>query len=133
MLFIYRKTDSSGQDDDSISIISNDNDDAEEESEQVHFSNNERTLFGIRRRHTKVTQKSIHVDTIETAKDALEDLQPKLNTLEIINNNCSETEPLNFVDKIKYAVLALFGITGCYLCYKFNSMHIVSLNVQLSK
>lgn len=84
-------------------------------------------MFGIRRRRTKVIEKNIQIDDIETAKDALEDLQLKSNTLEIITHNCLETEPPKLRDKVKYAMFVFFGITGCYLCYRFISMYIVSL------
>lgn len=126
-MFIVRKTDDSGQDDDSISIISNDIDDVEEESEQIQYSSSDRHLFGIRRRRTKIIEKNLQIDDIETAKDALDDLQLKSNHLEIITHNCLETEPPKLRDKVKYALLVLCGITGCYFSYRFISMYIVSL------
>lgn len=126
-MFIVRKTDDSGQDDDSVSIISNDIDEAEEESEQIQYNNSDRHLFGIRRRRSKVVEKNSHVDGIETAKDALDDLQLNSNDLEMITHNCLEIESSKLRDKVKYALFVLFGITGCYLSYRFISMYIVSL------
>lgn len=130
---IIRKTDDSGQDDDSMSIISNDIDDAEEESEQILYSSSDRQLFGIRRRRTKIIEKNLQIDDIETAKDALDDLQLKSNDLELITQNFLETEPSKLRDKVKYALFVLFGITGCYLSYRFISMYMVSLKFQQSK
>lgn len=126
-MFIVRKTDDSGQDDDSMSIISNDIDDAEEESEQIQYSSADRHLFGIRRRRTKITEKNLQIDDIETAKDALDDLQLKSNDLDLITQNCLETEPSKLRNKVEYALFVLFGITGCYFSYRFISMYIVSL------
>ncbi|XP_027836909.2 testis-expressed protein 2 isoform X2 [Aphis gossypii] len=116
-----KKTDDSGQDDDSVSIISNEIDEAEEE-EQVHYNVIDRHLFGIRRRYTKMTEKSTPVDNIETAKDALEDLELKSNMPEVIKYNCSEHELHKPKDKMKYVIFILFGITGCYVSYKYIPM-----------
>lgn len=116
-----------------MSIISNDIDDAEEESEQILYSSSDRQLFGIRRRRTKIIEKNSQIDDIETAKDALDDLQLKSNDLELITQNCLETEPSKLRDKVKYALFVLFGITGCYLSYRFISMYMVSLKFFQSK
>jgi len=74
-----------------------------------------------------MTEKSAPVDNIETAKDALEDLELKSNIPEIIKYNCSEHELLKPTDKIKYVIFILFGITGCYVSYKYIPMCIVSI------
>lgn len=121
---MVRKTDDSGQDDDSVSIISNE--EMEDESEQVQYSNLDKNLFGIRCRRTKIDKcKQIDDMCIETAKDALEDLQ--LKSLDVIPYDCTETELPKSISIIKYAILFLFGITGCYLSYTFIPMYIVSL------
>lgn len=118
-----KKTDDSGQDDDSISMISNEIDEAEEE-EQIQYNIIDRNLFGIRRRYTKLTEKNIAIDNIETAKDAFEDLELKSNTPVVIQHDCSEHEHLKPKDKVKYAILILFGITGCYISYKYMPMYL---------
>ncbi|XP_060860672.1 testis-expressed protein 2 isoform X2 [Metopolophium dirhodum] len=118
-----KKTDDSGQDDDSISMISNEIDEAEEE-EQIQYNIIDRNLFGIRRRYTKLTEKNIAIDNIETAKDALEDLELKSNTPVVIQHGCSEHEHLKPKDKVKYVILILFGITGCYISYKYMPMYL---------
>lgn len=106
-------------------MISNEIDEAEEE-EQSQFNIIDRNLFGIRRRYTKLTDKNIAIDNIETAKDALEDLELKSNTSEVIQHGCSEHEHLKPKDKVKYVILILFGITGCYISYKCMPMYLVS-------
>lgn len=83
-------------------------------------------MFGIRRRRTKVKEKEQQVQHIETAQDALEDTQLHSNILETMN--CLETEPPKTNDKFKYTMFILFGITGCYLSYKYIPMYIVSFN-----
>lgn len=107
-------------------MISNEIDEAEEE-EQIHYNIIDRNLFGIRRRYTKLTEKNIPIDNIETAKDALEDLELKSNTPEFIKYDCSEYERLKPKDKVKYIILILFGITGCYISYKCMPMYLVSI------
>ncbi|VVC35698.1 Hypothetical protein CINCED_3A022835 [Cinara cedri] len=119
-----KKTDDSGQDDDSISIISNEVDGVEEETEQIQYTILDRNLFGIRRRRTKVKEKTQSDDDIETAKDALEDIQLKSNSLSIIAQNLLETQSTRTRDKIKYTIFILFGITGCYLSYKYIPLYL---------
>lgn len=120
--FVARKTDDSGQDDDSISIVSNEADD-EEETEQIKYSIFDKSLFGIRRRRTKIVEKP-QIEHIETGQDALEDTQIHSNILEAING--SETVLPKTNDKFKYTLFVLIGITGCYLSYKYIPMYIVS-------
>lgn len=112
-----------------MSIISNEVDDVEEESEQIQYSILDKNLFGIRRRRTKIIEKAKLVDNIETAKDALEDVNQKSYGLEAATCECSEIEPLKTRDKIKYTMFVLFGITGCYLSYKLVPMYIVSKSI----
>lgn len=107
-------------------MISNEIDEAEEE-EQIQYNIIDRNLFGIRRRYTKLTEKNILIDNIETAKEALEDLELKSNTIEVIKHDCFEREHLKPKDKVKYIVLILFGITGCYISYKYIPMYLVSI------
>lgn len=125
LLYIVRKNDDSGQDDDSLSIISNEVDDIEEETEQIQYTILDKNLFGIRRRRTKIVDK-VQVPGIEVAKDALENIQPLLNPLTTIRNDYSETEPSKKNDKVKCAVFVLFAIFGCYFSYKFIPIYIVS-------
>lgn len=125
-LYIVRKTDDSGQDDDSVSIISNEIDDVEEETEQIQYSILHKNVFGIRRRRTKVIEKSTQINDIETAKDALEDIQIEPNSLEAYPFCCTDINPPNARNKVKYTMFILFGITGCYLSYKFIPVYIVS-------
>lgn len=107
-------------------MISNEIDEAEEE-EQIQYNIIDRNLFGIRRRYTKLTEKTIPINNIETAKDALEDLELKSNTQKVIKHNCSEHEHLKPKDKVKYVILILFGITGCYISYKCMPIYLVSI------
>jgi len=74
-----------------------------------------------------MTEKNTPVDNVETAKDALEDLELKSNTPEVIKYDCSENELLKPKDKMKYIIFILFGITGCYVSYKFIPIYIVSI------
>lgn len=84
-------------------------------------------MFGIRRRRTKVIEKSQLDEDIETAKDALEDIHLKTNPLTTISHDLLETQPTRGRDKIKNTLFILFGITGCYLSYKFFPIYLVSL------
>lgn len=122
---VFRKNDDSSQDDDSLSIISNEVDDIEEETEQIQYTILDKNLFSIRRRRTKTVDK-VQVPGIEMAKDVLDDIQPPLNPLTTIRNDHSETEPPKKYDKVKCAVFVLFAISGCYLSYKFIPLYIVS-------
>lgn len=105
-------------------MISNEIDEAEEEEQ---YSIVDRNLFGIRRRYTKLTEKNTSSDNIETAKDALEDLELKPNTPDMIKYDCSEHEPLKTKDKVKNVIFILLGITGCYISYKYIPTYIVSI------
>lgn len=125
MLTIIRRADDSGQDDDSASIISNEVDGVEEESEQIQYSILDRNLFGIRRRRTKVLEKFSQSNTIETAKDALEDEQLKPN-IDAIPYSCCDTERPKKRNKLKYAAFILVGITGCCLSLRYMPTYVVS-------
>lgn len=122
---VFRKNDDSGQDDDSLSIISNEVDDIEEETEQIQYTILDKNLFSIRRRRTKTVDK-VQVPGTDMAKDALENIQPPLNSLTTIRNDHSETEPTKINNKVKCAVFVLFAISGCYFSYKFVPIYIVS-------
>jgi len=74
-----------------------------------------------------MTEKNLPIDNIETAKDALEDLELKSNIPEVIKHHCSEHELLKTKNKVKYVIFILFGITGCYISYKYIPMCIVSI------
>lgn len=114
-------------------MLSNEIDEAEEE-EQIQYNIFDRNLFGIRRRYTKLTEKNIPIDNnIETAKEALEDLELKSNTIEVIKHDCLEREHLKPKDKVKYVILILFGITGCYISYKYIPIYLVSIKVIRNK
>lgn len=125
MLTIIRKADDSGQDDDSASVISNDVDGVEEESEQIQYSILDRNLFGIRRRRTKVLEKLTHSHNIETARDALEGEQSKPSTRPV-PYSCYETEQPKTRNKFKYAAIILVGITSCCLSLRYMPIYIVS-------
>lgn len=86
-------------------------------------------MFGIRRRRTKVIEKATQIDDIETAKEALEDIQIKSNSLEANPFCCTEINPPKTRNQVKYTIFILFGITGCYLSYKYIPMYIVSYNL----
>lgn len=122
---VFRKNDDSSQDDDSLSIISNEVDDIEEETEQIQYTILDKNLFSIRRRRTKTVDK-VQVPGIEMAKDVLDNIHPPLNPLTTITNDHSETEPPKKNDKVKCAVFVLFAISGCYFSYKFIPIYIVS-------
>lgn len=125
ILSVVRKTDDSGHDDDSVSIISNENEEVDEESEQVQYTILDKNVFGIRRRRTKLVEKCKQTDDVdETAKDALEDLHVK--SVKSIHYDCSETGSSK-MKKIKFASYILLGITGCYLSFRFIPMCVVSV------
>lgn len=85
-------------------------------------------MFGIRRRR-KIIEKTSPIDDIETAKDALENLQLNSNTTNATPYDCSETESIKTKDKVKnYSIFILFGTIGVYLGYKFVPIYIVSTN-----
>lgn len=88
----------------------------------------DRNFFGIRRRRPKVTEKIIQLDNIETAKDALEDMQSESIPLQSITQSSVETAPKNIIGMVKYAICVFFGVIGCYLSYKFIPIYLVSLN-----
>lgn len=90
-------------------------------------------MFSIRRRRTKIIEKLLQVDDVETAKDALEDLKIESKSLEAIVQHCPESGTLKTKNKIKYALFILFGITGCYLSFKFIPMYFVSVNLHKIK
>jgi hypothetical protein len=86
-------------------------------------------LFGIRRRRNKIIEKISPTDDVETAKDALENLQLKSNTTNASPYDCSETESIKTSDTVKkYSIFILFGTIGVYLGYKFVPIYIVSIN-----
>lgn len=106
-----------------MSIISNENEEVEEESEQIQYSILDKNLFGIRRRRTKLVDKCKQTGDIELAKDALEDVH--IESMETIPYDCSDRK-LPKINKFNYAIFTLLGITGCYLSFKYIPMYIVS-------
>lgn len=84
-------------------------------------------MFGIRRRRTKVIEKTQLDEDIELAKDALAEVCVKTNSLTSIAQNLLEAQSTRTRNKINYTLFILFGITGCYLSYKYIPIYLVSL------
>ncbi|XP_050419888.1 testis-expressed protein 2 [Adelges cooleyi] len=117
-----KKYDDSGQDDDSVSLISDEIEEIRDENEKISSSFVDTNWFSIRRRRTNVIERAGEFSDVEKAKDALEDYNT--NILEPIAHCSPVTAPPRIRDKIKYAMWFLFGITGCFLSYRYMSLYI---------